>query len=221
MLMTIILIALTFSGKAFAQDVYNFYFQKNSAPAIQQASLPAPAANTSTAPLPVMAPPVAEDFKKWELAPTQSWMNYRLQNDQGHTYAPNGVQEDNARGFGLTGAYRFNKFIATDGSAHSLKRTNGQSVAEFSGGVFITPIHINFFGHELIEWGLGAGVMTGRRKVATDLLPGSYSVRESRVIDPYLSTRIAINLNSQVAVTGDIRGGKNGTQSSLGLRFRF
>jgi hypothetical protein len=224
-LVIFLLCALFLSTPSHAQDVYNFYFQKNAGPAAlaAQEQLQAPpaqiqttsAGNVSVATQPLVATPAVPELKRWELAPVVSMMAYKPESHE-HDYV-------HSRGYGLAGGYRHNKFFMVDASAHALKMENNRSLNEFSAGVLVTPVHINFFGYEFIEWGLGAGFMTGRNMQSRwDHNSGQLNIdREAQVVQPYISTRVAFNLTDQLAITGDFRGGKFGTQSVWGLKVRF
>jgi hypothetical protein len=221
----ILFLVLVYSGKTLAQDVYNFYFQKNT-PAVSTEEVEQPISTQAVA-TPALTSP---ELSRWEISPGVAWdaVPSRVSSSGWGEYDSN----YGASGFSLIAGYRFNRFIALDGALSYTKvSSDGIDHGMFDGSIggLATPIHINVFGYELIECAFGAGVMTSSLLRTTrdwenniDRLNGS-----SKIFTPYASFRLAVNFTPEVAVFLDAKGGLGGGSSSdtsrgtAGLRVRF
>lgn len=184
---SILLIALITSTPAMAQDVYNFYFQKNNpgttattptapgTPGVDQKAVTASPETTASVPAAnnVKTDLKQEDktsaiLKRMELGIGKAWVN---SNSKRKTPS-NDTSDDSVQreAIGILGTYRFNKFVAAEGgffittgwqevSKEYDKVANGQGF-EGSVGLSVTPIHLNVFGYELLEVGITGGMMS-------------------------------------------------------------
>lgn len=188
-LLVVLLIAsiLIASTESHAQDVYNFYFQKNQGAmagggvtpltttdmmAPNQPQAAGPMTNKVQANL-VQTPVTAQTLSKWELGAYKSWIGAQSTTTSKDNFSPTSYKYKgpiNVDGFSLIGAYRFNKFFTAElgafigtgwagGNESHNAIDNGKSY-DGSIGFAVVPIHINLFGYELIEIGINGGVMT-------------------------------------------------------------
>lgn len=237
--------ALLVSSRSDAQDVYNFYFQKNaptattvtptqSAPVSTSEEGPTQAKVESSKSVAAQAEEKKDDFRRWEMMLSYAAVSFTTNETEVDGLDRRGEYEmgTNASGTGFMTGYRFNKYVSVDGAFYYIKTKNvGASRPYVNGGLgfMITPLHINLFGYELIEFGVGGGVVT-TNKLDTDynLSTGESVVTdEARVFAPYAGTRIAVNLVPQLALVVDGRtviGGETGAGGGLmqlGMRYRF
>jgi hypothetical protein len=219
-------ILLFVANTAQAQDVYNFYFQKNQ-----------PARNNVTekalevsAPRPVSQAAVVKpkeekkvELKHFEFGVSKGYT--RVMIDDRVTGYDDLIE---AEGVGLQGAYRFNKYFAVDGALNiteidSVNYDEERSrLIDASLGVAVTPIHITLFGVELIEFSALAGVMSGTQGIVNR----DDTLEMERVYGAHIGLRLGINLTSQLAlVAGGTRMVSSDRDyislSQAGLRYRF
>jgi hypothetical protein len=237
--------ALLVSSRSDAQDVYNFYFQKNApVPTTTTTALPtatpvdAPVENKIEAAKPVPPQNESEQLRRWELMLSYAGGSFSAEErttDSSDLGEPDtGTQQSfvNGEGSGLITAYRFNKFVSAEGAFSYLKTKNSQADLEkayhnFGLGLMVTPLHINMFGYELIEFGVGGGLAStykfdttydyANRKTKVD--------KEKHVFAPYAGIRIAVNFVPQLALVVDSKkilgSGQGGVLGQIGLRYRF
>ncbi len=247
-------VVLMASTESHAQDVYNFYFQKNTgaqAPLGQLAPTQTSGLSSeSTAPLSPPLPPTTvqadakissepkKAFRRFDVSFAKAWVGSptAVTDRVGSFGNYNGV--DTREAYSLVLSYRFNRFVASE--AGLIVSTNWQSEdpekrgmgngKDIDGnfGIAFTPIHINFFGYELIEMGVLAGFMT-QTQFELETEAESYSNDgffrdKSKTVIPYLGPRLAINLADELAVVLDGRlmpKSNGGGMASLGVKYRF
>ena len=246
-LFAIVLISLFFSfiAPTHAQDVYNFYFQKNQGVTSSGTTTPGaqPSPKSEASPentdkketqAAAAATEKIEKLKRWELGVYKTWAG-----DTVESVASNdgdmGDDVITSNAFSVQGAYRFNKFFSLDAGVFVSTSPQSQMYTYLSDskdvngslGIRITPIHINLFGYELIEIGINAGVMSMREYVVDDINAYPQEPKEisnKKVFKPYLGPQIAINLTPELGLIVD---GKlqpktdGGGYASVGLRYRF
>jgi hypothetical protein len=238
--------ALLVSSRSDAQDVYNFYFQKNApVPVTTTNATATPPATATTEPALEnkieAAKPVAKsveeknDFRRWEMMLSYAGGGF-ITNEKytDRSFGTPGESETstNVRGTGFMTSYRFNKFVSVDGAFYYLKTENVQTPNPYVNGamgLMVTPLHINIFGYELIEFGVGAGIaLTNKLDTEYNAITGDVIVKdENRIYAPYVGTRLAINFVPQLAAVADVRsivGGDSGAGGGLvqiGMRYRF
>ncbi len=237
--------ALLVSSRSDAQDVYNFYFQKNAPvpttttnsttaqPAASVTETPAENKIEATKPTPKPAEE-KDEFRRWEMMLSYATVSFSTNETEISSLDRRDDYEmsTNATGTGFMTSYRFNKFVSVDGAFYYIKTKDvGASRPYVNGalGFMITPLHINLFGYELIEFGVGGGVVT-TNKLDTDYnidTQESVVTDEARVFAPYAGVRLAINLAPQLAIVMDGRSvvggdtGAGGGLAQLGMRYRF
>ncbi len=237
-----------------AQDVYNFYFQKNTAaqaPLGPLVTTPATGSSSqSAAPLPTQLPattvqtdvkrlsPVKADFRRFDVTVAKAQVisptvtTYQVTEDNLYNDKYKGVEARDA--YSLVLSYRFNRFVASDfGLTYSTSWKNSDPLIRGMGkgvdldgnlGIALTPIHINFFGYELIEIGVLGGLMTQTKFELFekfDAGEGTFK-NKSKIVVPYLGPRLAVNLTQELGLVldGRIRTDNSGI-ASLGLKYRF
>jgi hypothetical protein len=236
--------ALLVSSRSDAQDVYNFYFQKNApVPVTTTNSTATPAATPTTEPAaenkieaakPLMKPVEEKDsFRRWEMMLSYASAGFttyeKYAND---SISGEGETSTTANGTGFMTSYRFNKFVSVDGAFYYVKTKNVQTPQPYVNGaigLMVTPLHINIFGYELIEFGVGAGLaLTNKLKTEYNTYTDEITVKdEKRIYAPYVGTRLAVNFVPQLAAVIDARsivGGESGAGGGLlqlGMRYRF
>lgn len=168
--------SLALTNVAYAQDVYNFYFQKSAAPSATVNGVPvdpqtaassqgvtpaaasaviAPVAPSST--ITTSAPPPAkDDFRHWQA--NIAW----------------GTIVDQAKqvnGLAFGGEYAFNKYLGLQGEImtgkaskywHENTESDAYNATRFAAalGAKLTPIHVQLFGWTFIEFSVLGGVMS-------------------------------------------------------------
>lgn len=237
--------ALLVSSRSDAQDVYNFYFQKNApVPGTTTNSTASPAATVTTEPavenkIEAAKPavkPVEEknDFRRWEMMLSYAGGGFITTEKYSEDSSIFNDQETstNVTGTGFMTSYRFNKFVSVDGAFYYLKTKNVQTPQPYVNGalgLMVTPLHINIFGYELIEFGVGAGlVLTNKLETEYNTITSDVIVKdEKRIYAPYVGTRLAVNFVPQLAAVVDVRSivggdsGAGGGLMQLGMRYRF
>ena len=225
--------ALFYSTRSDAQDVYNFYFQKNmpfspqgttTAPAaptsIAQPAPGAPATLAAPAPSPATAAAPAP-LKKFELGLGYASQSYaKAYTSDGPA---DGFVRDGGAGFGLVAGYRLNKYFALDLAAsvtnnHESEETRRMPQGSF--GLVVTPIHINLFGFEFIELSATGGAMSGQRMTAkagggviTSSDDGTVAsttteeqiLKKETVFGAYAGGRLGLNLTSELGLFLDYK----------------
>lgn len=237
------------SSPSHAQDVYNFYFQKNmgatpnivtpqgpaSSPSAVAATPVAPVANQVSAEV-ATTPLEKAAFKKWDIGIAKTWMATPTETkdlfyDDKYTYKDAPTKD----AYNLSGSYRFNRFVAAEaGIVYSTKwqvdRSEMGEARSVDGniGIALTPIHINLFGYELIEIGILGGAMTQTsykmQKTFNDTKDETKKIDEKKSIVPYVGPRLAINLTQDLAIVMDARlkpQSDGGGFVSTGLKYRF
>lgn len=137
-----------------------------------------------------------------------------------------------AGGWGLVGSMRLNKYISVDGAFASLKVDEmyggGDQFLYLSSGVTITPLRLNVFGHDLVELGLIAGMMTNQSYTFEENESNNYEyekVDEVVTVDPYIGLKVAFNLTNKLAIAFEGKSSKRDDfTSSAGtstLRYKF
>jgi hypothetical protein len=236
--------ALLVSSRSDAQDVYNFYFQKNApVPVTSTNATATPPATATTEPAlenkietakPV-AKPLEEknDFRRWEMMLAYAYAGFTSYEKYADpSIGPEGETSTNAKGTGFMTSYRFNKFVSVDGAFYYLKTENVQTPRPYVNGaigLMVTPLHVNIFGYELIEFGVGAGLaLTNKLETEYNTFTNEIIVKdEKRIYAPYFGIRLAINFVPQLAAVIDARnivGGESGAGGGLaqvGMRYRF
>lgn len=237
--------ALLVSSRSDAQDVYNFYFQKNApVPGTTTNSTVTPAPTLTTEPAtenkieaakPLMKPVEEKDaFRRWEMMLSYASAAYTTYEKYSDESFGSGEEEMStvASGTGFMTSYRFNKFVSVDGAFYYVKTKNVQTPQPYVNGaigLMVTPLHINIFGYELIEFGVGAGLaLTNKLNTEYNTYTNEVVVKdEKRIYAPYVGTRLAINFVPQLAAVVDARsivGGESGAGGGLlqlGMRYRF
>ncbi len=235
--------ALLVSSRSDAQDVYNFYFQKNAPqqnPALSPAApTPAtvPAAQSTTiseAPAASVAAVTATEkkFRRFEFGvsygSTSFSEEYKYSDSQGEDRFE---MSNGGTGFGIQGGIRFNKYVALDGmfnvtTIKSEEYEDRTRLYQGSFGVLVTPIHINLFGYELLELSASGGVMNGQKAVVKSDFTKDKLQDIDHVYGAYAGGRIAANLTPELAVFFDGKqmlggGNKSIEMYQLGLKYRF
>ena len=239
------LVAVVFySNISPAQDVYNFYFNKNTKPGAVNLQPDPNAANpvvntpaqtpATVAPVPPLAPvntqaPITQpkvakdDFKKWEVGvgtySSSSW---------GKSTNVFGDRYHHAEGLGLVGAKRLNKYFSLDATVANLEDSDlNIDYLYFAAGIVITPLRINLFGHDLIELGLQLGLQTNQDVSVTEDINSFEieSTRETLTVNPYLGIKLGVNMTKELALVVESKSSSRDDvefhSGSLSLRYRF
>lgn len=204
------------------------------APDATVTNTPAAASATSTAIAPV-APVV--DKKAWKYEFGVGYFNASGWGEESYSdYSDTYTATDHySGGWGLIGALRINKFISVDGAIASLSLEDyyddeSDQYLYLSAGMTITPLRINVFGHDLVELGLLAGLMTNKHYTFEenydDVSGYSYEMTdEILTIDPYLGLKIGFNITNKLvlAVEGRSSNREDYTNSagSMSLRYKI
>jgi hypothetical protein len=233
-------VALIFSMlcvQAQAEDVYNFYFQKKSKPAIEkieevkkEAVIPEPPfdepeplkQNTVQTKVDEVKP--VEKDKEWAIRFGIGSMNFGniLQNAvfDGPSWASVGQ-----RTYAIGGAYVISRYFEINGE---LQLPRGESEINYSSmwlnstpdldaqlaiGLGVTPLHLKFFGGDFLAIGLDAGVAIGNRNLNGD------STRT------YLGPRLTVNFSEKwslsYAYRAGIESGDDFNMSSLAVGYTW
>lgn len=234
-LIAVAMVAL--SNEARAQDVYNFYFQKSAtqpsapsgvstssetaAPSSTPAAAPAPAPAAAAAPAPkpteatpsaslaaTVPPPAKDEYKRWQV---------------NVAYGKSVDYEKDFRGLSFGGDYGINKYFGFQGQIFTGKvmnrygdRLNDDNTTQFAGslGVKVTPIHVQLFGWNFIEFAALAGVMSST---------GRQAHHEFRFA-PYVGGGVTVNFSENVAFVSNVlfdEGESAYGKSTSGLAVRF
>jgi hypothetical protein len=236
-------VALIFSMlcvQAQAEDVYNFYFQKKSKPAIEkieevkkEAVIPEPPfdepeplkQNTVQTKVDEVKP--VEKDKEWAIRFGIGSMNF------GNMYRPFGsgavYQGQLAqRAYAIGGAYVISRYFEINGE---LQVPRGESETDISIwwhnnydtpdlapqltiGLGVTPLHLKFFGGDFLAIGVDAGVAIGN--------PNEISGNSIR---SYLGPRLTVNFSEQWSVSyayrAGIESGDDFNMSSLAVGYTW
>jgi hypothetical protein len=142
--------------------------------------------------------------------------------------------------YSLQGSYRFNRFVAAEaGVIYSTKwqsewmnddsKLGDGKDLDGNLGIALTPIHINFFGYELLEIGILGGFMTQTqiKNIADSEGWSTNDIKKAdhrKAIVPYLGPRLGVNLTSDLAILVEARlkpQSDGGGFASVGLKYRF
>jgi hypothetical protein len=225
------LISITvWTSATYADDVYNFYFQKAPGPqTVIQGGAPAKTTSVEegkaqTAPLVVSEVPktnenasvaqqptvpaleAASDFKKWEVS-------------VGYAMVADAV--DQFKGGGVSVGYNFSRYFGTEAGAvyakdavHKYYEDNlGRSSLDYSAGLTVTPLHIHVFGADVFELGaIAGGMSTTSSEEPTKKKPTLFG-----------GPRFAINFGSAIGIVGEARISQETRygQAYAGLRIRL
>lgn len=224
-LILIILIVLSAAVLARADEVYNFYFQKEpgaqTVPSVTVRPEPSEVAANVAAPSPASAPD-KPGFRRWEFS-----LGPVLKADR------QAIWEG---GLFLT-QYNISRYFALD--AGILRATTSRTYAvglpegdnsdldayDFSAGITVTPIHVRVFGSDVITVSAVGGYMSTRQHgVWWDQSGRGERFQQARVWKPYIGPAVAINFNEQLGIYGQWRLQQDDTRygyQSFGLTARF
>lgn len=229
-----IVVALLFlSSRVWAQDVYNFYFQKAPGPqTVEQggnntAGVPADTpvtatiepgaaeATLTTTPPPLAAKAAIKEYREWAI------------------YAGMGSSEDPTQRSGRTiigGEYYFSKWWGLNaqfllGRRDNMNTSSDMPSPEVAIGGQITPIRLTFFDWELIDFSILGGVMTAREGSTFTYYDGGYNYQsDSRLtLVPYIGIGLGLNFTKNIALLAQFRRGDNrdNFQGWGALAYRF
>lgn len=229
-ILALLFVSVTATSEA-QGDVYNFYFQKAPGPqtviqgggsasgSAQPLSQDSAAASTHAVEVREAITSLPEvNFKKWDLM-------------AGTALAKGSAGE--YRGFGIVGTYNFNKYVGLSvGVIHAREPnletsvvTQRRSDFDFSGGVTLSPVHIEIFGAHALELGVVSGFMTtSEYEYGRAYGDGSYDIKETRRVVTYIGPKMALNLGSSFGFVAEWRHHTpryDTTHAQVGLRYRF
>jgi hypothetical protein len=231
---------LPIASTALAQDVYNFYFQKNMSPqfpvtgssANKPATQPAVQKVTSVE-NPETTATQNKTFRRFEFGLSYGTTSFAEKFEYSDSIYDDDFEMSNGgTGFGIQGGIRFNKFFSLDGmfnvtEVKSEEYDDGRKIYQGSLGLLVTPIHINLFGYELFEISASGGLMNGYKAVISANDFGEDKLQDiQNVYGGYAGARLAANLTSELAVFFDGKQmlGSNNREIEmyqLGLKYRF
>lgn len=231
-------LSLLVSTRSDAQDVYNFYFQKNgaTAPTVTTPGTPTPAA-TALPPAPVNQ--IEANQPEKSTAPKSSIKRFEIGLARATTKISVLDQKfldeypQTGEGYGIQGGIRFNKFFAADFTFNVTENDNSfnEPIKFYDGalGLLITPVHINLFGYELFEISGAFGGMSGTRlTLQSDTNEPNYLsvIDQERIWGGYAGAKIAANITPDAAIAFDAKqmlGSQNGNieMYQFSLRYRF
>ncbi|HEX4925400.1 MAG TPA: hypothetical protein VFV50_15005 [Bdellovibrionales bacterium] len=217
----LVLTSQIFIGPVFAQDVYNFYFQKGAPPATviqggagqrseaqalpsqvqpEQAPSGAPASPSETS-------EVATTVTKLNAASDRGYKSWELQ--VGPAYVAD--VQGHWTGASLAGQYNFSKYIGLQlGVLYAPKNDaygemyDKDQAWDASLAAVVTPVHVNLFGREFLQVSALGGFMTTRKSELVsvpsyDYGYGTYRYEtretssQTRVVKPFLGVGLALN----------------------------
>ncbi|MFK8138352.1 MAG: hypothetical protein AB8E15_08335 [Bdellovibrionales bacterium] len=221
------------ASSVFAQDVYNFYFQKGQGAAQQNRQFAPqypnqvpPSVQPMLPPTPaVPQAPIAGDYSG--AAPVQNSAASRIETEDGVWYKKHTTWElgiitpssdsfdiendspNHALSLGLN--YQLSEHLSFDMQV----ATNG----DYSLGFLVHPMKINFFSHDLIEYALGGGFGTTTLE--------TYNSDEFRYVEDsqasgYAQAQIKVNMTKNLGLVFDAKAFDGGYyRSGVGIAYQL
>jgi hypothetical protein len=214
--------------RAFADDIYNFYFQKAPGPqTVIQGGGPNPAPNPAA---PAALPPPGTPEAIAATSPPAA-----AQGQSVAKTAPPVESEDHIRGWNINlgaagiidkqGSHRgvnlgtsfdFNRYVAVEGQLYYASPSDGSYPKDSSSwsnldgsiGLVLTPIRINAFGWDLFDVSLLGGAQTTRANAAEyndDFASQQTSANQSRTVVMYWGAGLAVNFAKEFGAVAQIR----------------
>ena len=136
-----------------------------------------------------------------------------------------------ADGLGISASKYFNKYIGSDFGLSFLNVNEiygDESFIQARAGLVVTPLRLNIFGHDFLEFSGIAGFANFKRytiEYADDYASKGEIVGDTNVIKPYLGIRVAFNFTDKVAFVIDSFSAESDdyvmNSGSGSLRYRF
>ena len=224
-----LLVLSALANQASAQDVYNFYFNKNNQN--QKAQIMTGSDNSPSTGIPTenenvinTASPKAESktevnttpkpenkFDNWEFmvgtANSYGWGGYV----EWDSYSDIDINNDyDAKGIEIGVSKNFNRYLGADFRMSSMSLQNIDGTEDFynaRAGFSFTPIRLNIIGHDFLELGAIFGIGTFQKfQVENDFGAGGGGWDRGTVVDqvtvarPYFGGRLAFNITDKVGL---------------------
>lgn len=200
-------------------------------------------ASSNAAPSPATSS-AGSDLKKWEISvglANQAYFESRIHQETKHFGDKNGI--------GLGARYHFSRYFAAEvGVAYTPKIASSyneespsqniyknfelEKMPQFNGhaGIKLTPIHVDLFGHDLIEMGASFGATT-YALMEQDISEGigMISTQAATKIGGYIAPTLGVNiskdfgadLSTKFLIDRKIENNRTNVATNLNVRWRF